>query len=97
MTLIVELTPEQEAQLSIQAHAAGVDPAEYVRALIVNIGSQTMPGAARPKTGAEVLDELKGLNLPPGYGDPSIDSPELARQLSARFSRPSRDRREASQ
>ena len=50
---------------------------------IINAGN---PSAERAKTGAEVLDELKALNLPLGYGDPSIDSPELARQLSAQFS-----------
>ena len=88
MTLTLELTPEQETLLSRQAQAAGIDEAEYIRTLIITAGK---PGASRPKTGAEVLAELDALDMPKGYGDPAIDSPELARQLSARFSRPNRE------
>jgi hypothetical protein len=53
--------------------------------------------AGHTKTGAEVLDELDALNLPPGYGDPAVDSPELARQLRERFSRRDHSREQAGQ
>ena len=34
MTLIIELTPAEEAQLTAAAHRAGVAPAEFVRKLV---------------------------------------------------------------
>jgi len=47
--------------------------------------------SASPQTGAELLAELDALNLPPGYGDPTIDSSELARQIREQFSRRDHD------
>ena len=43
--------------------------------------------AVPPPSPAELIAELEAEGLLTGYGDPSIDSPELARQLSERFSR----------
>ena len=88
MTVTLDLTAEEEARLRSDAAAAGInDPAQYVQRLTDTAPHRT----GRAKTGAEVWAELEAMNLPAGYGDPAIDSPELARQLAARFSRPNRE------
>lgn len=87
MTIMLELTAEEEARLSARAQEEGCDLPAYVRR-ILGISAATSLHDQKPKTGADLLATLKSLNLPPGYGDPSIDSPELARRLREHFSRP---------
>ena len=102
MNLTVELTTETEQAITRKAQRLGITPSEYIRRMADRAARPTKPRNARPttqrpKTCAEVLAELKALDMPKGYGDPAIDSPELARQLSAQFSRPDRSYLKAAQ
>jgi hypothetical protein len=85
MTLTIELTPEQEAKLQQQAWDAGVQPSDVIVQLIDSLKPNVK--MTKAKDGVELLARLDALGFPPGYGDPSIDSPELARQLSAQLSK----------
>jgi hypothetical protein len=89
MTLTLELTEEEEARLRKKADRAGLAPAAFLLSLIdlaPSDGFETANDNGKPQSGADLLAELKALNLRPGYGDPSIDSPELARRLRKQFS-----------
>ena len=83
MTLTIDLTPEQEARLAARAQAAGVaDPADYLRTLIDESPTGTSDvGSTQSGTGADLLAELDAAGLLNGYGDPTVDAPELARRL----------------
>ena len=64
------ITPEERIQGIIER----ADPAE--------LKAHGITLAKHPaKTGAELLRNLRSAGLLNGYGDPEIDSPELARQL----------------
>lgn len=83
MTLVVELSPEEEASLRERADAAGLDEAAYVRRLIQSDTPkrpEPANGEALPKTPAETLAywEREGLF---GLFAEGPDSPELARQI----------------
>jgi plasmid stability protein len=41
----------------------------------------------RTKTGADLIAELEAEGVLTGYGDPALDSPDLARALREQFSR----------
>ena len=77
MTLTIELTPEQEAKLQAAAEANGTDPERMLQDLV-----ETLPEIEKPKTGAEAIAywEREGL-FNPNYGDPNLDSPEMARAI----------------
>jgi hypothetical protein len=77
MILTIELTPEQEARLQAEADARGIDPETVLQELV-----KTLPEIEKPKTGAEAVDywEREGL-FDPDYGDPILDSPEMARAI----------------
>ena len=77
MTLTIELTQELEARLRAEAVAKGIDPESVLRGLV-----ETLPAAEKPKTGAEAVSywEREGL-FNPDYGDPNLDSPEMARAI----------------
>ena len=87
MTLTIELTSEEETRLQRRAARMGLTPAEYVRrTLAVRPVVKRAPRAAvaEAKTGSEIMAELKRKGIfGAGYGDPSIDSPVLARQIRA--------------
>ena len=84
MTLTLQLSAEQEARLRENAEREGYDdPADYVKKLI-DSDAPRLPasgGAIETGTGEELVAALKALNLAAEYGDPSIDSVDLARQL----------------
>jgi hypothetical protein len=81
MTITIELSPEEERNLREKAKDMGVEPEDYARRLLGSAVSR------EKRTGADILSEIKALNLAHGYGDLSIDSPELARRLRDQFSR----------
>jgi len=63
MTLTLELTPEEEAQLRSQAAKLGLDEATYVRRLI---GSAILPQLTLADTLKEFVGAVDGT---PGPGD----------------------------
>jgi len=95
MTVTLELSDDIEEAIERKARRLGITSNEYLRRMAERAArparsvrpGKSAPSGDRPKTGAELLAELDALNIPPGYGDPSIDSPELARQLRDRFAR----------
>ena len=96
MSLIIEFSADEELRIRRRAARLGVTPEEYVRGrLTPSSRKQTPRGAtftATPPTpqrsaGAMLWNELEAAGVLTGYGDPSIDSVDLARQLSAIFSR----------
>ena len=100
MTVTLELTADVEQAIERKAKRLGLSTSEYLRRMAERAAQSTprttrsrnpKSNADQPKTGADLLAELDALNLPAGYGDPAIDSPELASQLSARFSRSNRE------
>lgn len=102
MTVTLELTDDVEQAITRKAQRLGITSSEYLRRMAERAARPSTPASRagkskarvdRPKTGAEVLAELKALNLPKGYGDPAIDSPELARQLRTEFSNRYHDQR----
>ena len=102
MTVTLELSPEVERAIERKAKRQRMTTDEYLlrtveRAALPTRARKSRPIAkatGRPQTGAELLAELDALNIPPGYGDPAIDSHELARQLSARMSHPNCEARQ---
>jgi hypothetical protein len=80
MTLTIELTPEQEAALQAQAQAAGMEASEYARELLAS----DLASARRPMTGAEMIAHWEQEGVIGSYGDPDVDSPELARRIRER-------------
>lgn len=87
MTVTLELSAEVEQAIERKARRQEITTSEYLRR-VAERAAQSRPAAKprkadamaqRPKNGAEFLAELDALNLSPGYGDPAIDSPELAR------------------
>ena len=106
MTVTLDLTPDVEQAIARKAYALGISSSEYLRRMAEKAARPSSPAAVRgtsktgadhPNTGAEVLAELRSLNLPKGYGDPTIDSPELARQLRAEFANCDHGRRSGAQ
>lgn len=96
LTITLELSVQEEERLARKAARAGLDIADYVKRVATNSASPRPPrprttagfGASTskpmPQTGAELVASLKSDGvIGAGYGDPSIDSPELARRIHA--------------
>ena len=79
MTLTIELTPEQQAALEAEAMSQGVDLPEFARLRLL----ENLPAEGAPRTaGAQLLQELQEAGaFNPNYGDPNMDSTELARAI----------------
>ena len=78
MTLTIDLTADQRAALEAEASLHGFSLPEFARLrLLENVSTET----EKPKTGAELAARIRGLNLSGNYGDPGLDSPDLARKL----------------
>lgn len=77
MTLVVDLTPEEETRLKRAAETRGVAEVEVVRELV-----RTLPDATgvQPTSGREVLEIARAEGLLGVFAD-QPDSPEFARQL----------------
>ncbi len=76
--MALTLTPDQESRL--QAYAASKQkPIEI--ALDELIPSPPIEMEKRPQTGKELIASLREKGLLGSYGNPNIDSIELARQL----------------
>ncbi len=97
MTITLHLTPDEETSLARKAARAGLTPEQYLRraTLPTRQRNRTNTAATDVRThenaGARLVAELQAEGLLTGYGDPNIDSPELARQLTARFSKRNRE------
>jgi len=91
MTITLNISPEQEELILQRAGKANLTPEQYLLSLAVGLkpkrSERKKPPAFQPAWGAGVLAELEAEGVLTGYGDPSVDSPDLARQLRARFSR----------
>jgi hypothetical protein len=79
MTLIIELTPDEETRLQAVASAKGVDPVGVVRQWIGGLPADPMP--THPVTPSEALAYWKREGITGCYGDPDIPVAELARRL----------------
>jgi len=79
MTLTIDLTPDDGSRLAAGAAGAGLDTVSYVRSLI---GKVLLRGAHKPLTGRALVEKLTREAVSgSGFGDPSVDSPEAARDL----------------
>lgn len=74
MTLTIELTREQEQRLRDLATATHQPVETYLQNLIAQ-------QLAQPLTGAEMVEYWQREGLLGSYGDPAVDSLELARQI----------------
>ena len=74
MTISLELSPEQEARLSVEAASSGLNLTDY--ALSRLLGGPEMP----EPTGAELVAALRASGVIGTFAD-RPDSPEWARQL----------------
>jgi hypothetical protein len=83
MTLTLELTPEEATQLKEDAARAGLDEATYARRRILGRRDVTPPQI----TPAELLAGWQAQGLLAGFGDPTKDSPNVARELREELSR----------
>jgi hypothetical protein len=93
MAMTLNLTPDEELKLQTKAAKAGLTPVDYLRSIIhadtqttINVLPQILAAdggnsTILPKTGAELAAAIDSLGLSGAFGDPRIDSPELARQL----------------
>lgn len=79
MTLTIDLTPEEEARLNAQAKAQGLDMTTLVHHWIARLPET--PSQERATIGAQILAEWEEEGVLGSYGDPNLDSPELAREL----------------
>jgi hypothetical protein len=90
MAITLNTSPEEEELILQRAAKAKLTPEQYLLKLAVGStekrASSNKQLTPPPTWGARVLAELKVEGVLEGYGDPSIDSPELARQLRERFS-----------
>jgi hypothetical protein len=77
MTLTIELTPDEEAQLLVAARLEGLEAAEYARRRLL----EELAGPSLPMTGAEAVGYWERQGLTGSYGDPELDAPTLARKL----------------
>ena len=78
MTLTINLTEEEETRVRCMAERAGVAPEALVRLLI---GEGPSEIANRPKTPAEAIAYWRKMDVLGSYGDPSMTSQEVAREI----------------
>jgi hypothetical protein len=96
MAITIEFNADEEYGIRRRAARAGMAPEDYIRRRLTTssrkqaakiAANTTAPPAAQRLAGAALWDELEAAGVLTGYGDPAIDSVDLARQLSATFSR----------
>jgi hypothetical protein len=91
MTLTIELTPEEEAELRRRAKEEGLTQEAWMHQLLRErltgprlpeaIGEKAGANPAKPMTGAEALAFWKETGAQGVFADRPEDSPELARKL----------------
>jgi len=90
MTITINVSPQQEKAIRQKASIANMTPEEYLIALATGTKRKRRaqsPASNRGRTwGEQTLAALEAEGVLGGYGDPSVDAPELARQLRKRFS-----------
>jgi hypothetical protein len=94
MTITLELTDDVQQAIERKASKLGITAGEYLGRMAARAAKPTRTAnrtqERKPKTPAAFLDELENANFPFGYGDPAIDSSELAHNMRQSFSNPSR-------
>lgn len=82
MTHTIELDEQTEQALTKKANRLGLSADDLLKQLALEATAEDQPDASSiPRTGAELIAALEKEGLLTGYGDSSIDSPELARRL----------------
>lgn len=76
--LTLDLKPETENRLRRAAAEAGKPIEAVIEQVVAALFADT---PKRAGTGAELLRELKAMNLSPEYGDMSLSAEEYARKL----------------
>ena len=88
MTYTITLDPKTEASIARKAQVKGVTLEDYLKRLAEDDArSKASVASSEPRPMAQIMQELLDEDLLTGYGDPSFDSPDLARQLRERFQR----------
>ena len=81
MTHTITLDKKTEDGIAQKARRLGVSP----DVLLTRIASEAVAGEElnepKPMTGAQLLAALRADDILTGYGDPAVDSADLARQL----------------
>src|SRR5206468_990305 len=79
MTLMIELSPDQQAALEEEANSCGMNLAEFVRLRLL----ETVSGKTKTyiKTTADILSGWDASGLPSVYGRDSEDAVVIARRL----------------
>ncbi len=91
MTIVLHLSKEEEELIVHRATVARMTPEQYI---VQSATGRTFVAGESPSVtptiptnwGARVLAELEADGVLGDYGNPEIDSPELARQLREQFS-----------
>ena len=78
MTLTITLNDEEVRRLRAMAERAGVDQETVIRQLI---GTYANPIPDIPRTPADAIDYWRANGVIGSYGDPSVDSTLLAREI----------------
>lgn len=79
MTLMIELSPDQQAELEAEANRRGLDLSEFARLRLL----ETVSGDTKTymKTTGEILAGWDAAGLPSVYGRDSEDAVTIARRL----------------
>lgn len=83
MTLTIELTPEQQAEMEAEANARGLDLPEFARLRLLQRAGKPKRG----KTPAEIAAGWQASGLPSVYGRDPRDATVIARELRAKAER----------
>ncbi len=83
MTLTIDLVPEQQAALEVEATERGLALPEFVRLRLL----QSKPKARRDKTPAEIAAVWKASGLPSVYARDPRDANVIAQELRANAER----------
>jgi hypothetical protein len=91
MTITLDMSAQQEQIIRRKAAVANMTLEQYLLSLAIGLDEKRERRSKRTQPhstwGAQVLAELDAEGVLEGYGDPGLDSTEVAAQLRERFSR----------